>query len=146
MPPNQEQDMSPSDPKDRHEMRAAKNAERILFPTVTGELHSYSREELGIVTASSHPQVRSAGGFLVMAVVLAAVAVFSILLVAGPTSRGQDPMWSALFLTATGVGGAVYALRMAKVASRAKRLRAERGNLEPSARQLDCDQDQHGQA
>ncbi|MCU1516612.1 MAG: hypothetical protein JWQ75_1333 [Pseudarthrobacter sp.] len=138
--------MSPSDRKDRHEMRTAKNAERILHPTVTGELHSYSREELGIVTASSHAQVRSAIGFLVMAVFLAAVAVFSILLVAGPTSRGQDPMWSALFLTVLGVAGAVYAVRMAKVASRAKRLRTERGLPEPSARQLDWNQDRHGQA
>ena len=43
--------MSTSNPKDRHEMRAAKDAGRILFPTVTGELHSYSREEPGIVRA-----------------------------------------------------------------------------------------------
>jgi hypothetical protein len=138
--------MSPSNPKDRHEVRAAKNNERILHPTVTGELHSYSREELGIITASSHAQVRSATGFLVMAVFLAAVAAFSILLVAGPASRGQDPMWSALFLTVLGSAGAVYAVRMARIASRAKRLRAERGLPEPSARQLDWNQDQRGQA
>ena len=45
--------MSPSDPKDRHEMRAAKNAERILFPTVTGERYSYRREELEIPEPSA---------------------------------------------------------------------------------------------
>lgn len=127
-------------------MAAGGNEKRILHPTVTGELHSYSREELGIVTASSHAQVRSAVGFLIMAVFLAAVAVFSVFLVAGPTTRGGDPMWSALFLTAAGVGGAVYALRMAKVASRAKRLREERGIPEPSGRQFDWGEDRHGQA
>lgn len=122
------------------------NDKRTLHRTVTGELYSYSREELGIVTASSHAQVRSAVGFLVLAAVFAAVAVFSIFLVAGPTTKGQGPMWSALFLTVMGVGGVLYAVRMAKVASRAKRLRRERGIPEPSARQLDWDQDRHGQA
>jgi hypothetical protein len=116
---------------------ALARGERLLRRTESGELHSYSREELGVVTASSHAQVRSAAGFLVMAVFFAAVAVFSILLVAGPATRGQDPMWGAPFLTVAGVAGALYALRMAKVASRAKRLRRERGIPAPSARQLD---------
>lgn len=120
-----------------HEHALAEGEKRVLFRTVDGRLHSYAKDELGVVTASSHPQVRSAVGFLVMAVVFAAVAVFSILLVAGPTSRGQAPMWGALFLTAAGLGGALYAIRMAQVASRAKRLRAERGIPEPTARQFD---------
>jgi hypothetical protein len=86
-----------------HEYALSRGEKRVLFRTVDGSLHSYAKDELGVVTASSHPQVRSAVGFLVMAVVFAAVAVFSILLVAGPTSRGQAPMWSALFLTAAGL-------------------------------------------
>jgi hypothetical protein len=72
-----------------------------------------------------------------MAVFFAALAVFSIMLVAGPTSRGQDPLWGALVLTVAGIGGVLYAARMARVASRARRLRAERGLPEPSARQFD---------
>ena len=120
-----------------HQQALASGEQRVLARTTSGELHSYAKDELGVVTASSHPQVRSAVGFLVMAAVFAAVAVFSILLVAGPTSRGQAPMWSALFLTAAGLGGALYAIRMAQVASRAKRLRAERGIPEPTARQFD---------
>ncbi|UTT68594.1 hypothetical protein NMQ03_15325 [Arthrobacter sp. DNA4] len=120
-----------------HEQALARGEKRVLFRTVSGDLYSYAKDELGVVTASSHPQVRSAVSFLVMAAVLAAVAVFSVLLVAGPTSRGQGPMWSALFLTAAGVGGTAYAIHMAKVASRAKRLRAERGIPEPTARQFD---------
>jgi hypothetical protein len=146
MHPNQEQDMSPSDRKDRPEVRAANNDQRILHRKVTGELYSCTREELGVVTASSHPQVRSAAGFLVLAVVFAAVVVFSVLLVSGPTSRGDDPMWSALFLTLLGSAGALYAIRMAKVTSTAKHLRAERGIPEPTARQFDWDQDRHGKA
>ncbi|HEU4666817.1 MAG TPA: hypothetical protein VFS79_04070 [Arthrobacter sp.] len=120
-----------------HDQALARGDKRILFRTVEGRLHSYSREELGVVTASSHPQVRSAAGFLVMAVFFAAVAVFSVMLVAGPTSRGQDPLWGALVLTIAGIGGVLYAARMARVASRAKRLRAERGIPEPTARQFD---------
>jgi hypothetical protein len=102
-----------------------------------GKLYSYARDEIGIVNASSHPTVRSAGGFMVMAVFFAAVAVFSILLVAGPTSQGRDPMWAALFLTAAGVGGSFYAGRLAMTAAQAKRRRPERGVPEPSSRQFD---------
>lgn len=120
-----------------HDQALAAGQQRVLARTTSGELHSYAKDEIGVVTASSHSQVRSAAGFLVMAVVFAAVAVFSILLVAGPTSRGQAPMWGALFLTAAGLGGALYAIRMAQVASRAKRRRAERGIPEPTARQFD---------
>jgi hypothetical protein len=120
-----------------HERAIARGEKRVLFRTVEGRLHSYAKDELGVVNASSHPQVRSAPGFLVLAVVFAAVAVFSILLVAAPTSKGQDPMWDALLLTVAGVAGVVYAVRMANVASTAKRLRAERGIPEPTGRQLD---------
>ncbi|MHC6592222.1 hypothetical protein [Arthrobacter sp. C152] len=129
--------MSTNEPHGKHGVPTGENEERILHRTVTGELHSYSREELGVVTASSHAQVRSAVGFLVLAVFFAAVSVFSVLLLAAPTSRGQSPMWSALFLTVMGVAGVLYAVRMAKVASRAKRLRAERGIPEPTVRQFD---------
>ncbi len=72
-----------------------------------------------------------------MALFFAAVAVFSILLVAGPTSQGQDPLWGALILTAAGVGGAVYSARLAGIAAKARRLRAQRGIPEPTARQFD---------
>lgn len=120
-----------------HEQALARGDKRVLFRTVEGRLHSYAKDELGVVTASSHPQVRSAGGFLAMAVFFAAAAVFSVLLVVGPTGQGQDPMWGGLFLTAAGLGGAVYAARMVGVAAKAKRLRAERGIPEPTARQFD---------
>jgi hypothetical protein len=120
-----------------HEQALARGEKRVLLRTVEGALHSYEKDELGVVTASSHPQVRTAAGFLVLAVVFAAVAVFSILLVAGPTSRGQDPMWGALILTVAGAAGVLYAARMAGVAAKAKRLRAERGIPEPTARQFD---------
>jgi peptidoglycan/LPS O-acetylase OafA/YrhL len=120
-----------------HEQALARGEKRVLFRTVEGRLHSYAEDELGVATAGSQPQVRSAAGFLVLAVVFAAFAVFSVLLAAGPTSRGQDPMWGALFLTVLGVAGVLYIIRMAKEASRAKRLRAERGIPEPTARQLD---------
>lgn len=120
-----------------HEQALARGEKRVLLRTVDGALHSYAKDELGVVTASSHPQVRSAGGFLVMAVFFAALAVFSIMLVAGPTSRGQDPLWGALILTAAGAAGVLYAARMAGVAAKAKRLRVELGIPEPTARQFD---------
>lgn len=120
-----------------HQQAVAAGQQRVLTRTINGELHSYARDEIGVVTASSHPTVRSAGGFVVMALFFAAVAVFSILLVAGPTSQGKDPLWGALLLTAGGVGGVAYATGLAVVAAKARRLRAERGLPEPTARQFD---------
>ena len=64
----------------------------------------------------------------------------------GLATRGHEPLRAALLLTAAGMGGAVYAVRMAAVAAKAKRLRAERGIPEPSARQLDGGQDHNDQA
>ena len=64
-----------------------------------------------------------------------------------PTGRSLfSAARAALLLTAAGMGGAVYAVRMAAVAAKAKRLRAERGIPEPSARQLDGGQDHNDQA
>ncbi len=120
-----------------HEQALARGEKRVLCRTKEGRLYSYARDEIGVVTASSHPTVRSAGGFIVMAVFFAAVAAFSILLVVGPTGQGQDPMWGALVLTAGGAGGVVYAARLAGVAAKAKRLRRERGIPEPTSRQFD---------
>ena len=120
-----------------HEQAVAHGENRVLMRTTGGRLHSYARDELGVVTASSHPTVRSAGGLLVMTFFFAAVAAFSILLVTGPATRGGDPMWGALVLTAAGLGGVAYAGRLAGIAAKAKRLRTERGVPEPSARQFD---------
>jgi hypothetical protein len=72
-----------------HEQALARGDKRVLFRTVEGRLHSYAKDELGVVTASSHPQVRSAGGFLAMAVFFAAVAVFSVLLASGPLAKAR---------------------------------------------------------
>ena len=120
-----------------HHQALAAGQRRVLVRTMSGELYSYARDEIGVLTASSHPTVRSAAGFIMIAIFCAALSAFSILLVAGPTSQGQNPMWGALILTAAGVGGGVYAARLAGIAVKARRLRAERGIPEPTARQFD---------
>ena len=120
-----------------HEQAVARGEKRVLSRTVDGRLHSYNKDEIGIVNASSQPQVRSTTGFTVLAVVFAAVAVASVLLVAAPTGRGQDPMWDALFLTAASTGGVIYTARLALTAAKAKRLRKERGVPEPTSKQFD---------
>ncbi|MBA3783504.1 MAG: hypothetical protein H0X12_16840 [Nocardioides sp.] len=117
-----------------HDEAVARGEKRVLCRTTDGRLYSYARDEIGVVTASSNPTVRSAGGLIVMAAFFAALAVFSILLVAGPSGKGQDPMWGALILTAASVGGVVYATRLA---GKARRVRAEHGVPEPTSRQFD---------
>lgn len=132
---------SPADPdsiaRAHHEQAVASGESRILFRTVGGRLHSYARDEIGVVTASSHPSVRSAGGFVSLAVPFGSVAAISVLLVTAPIADGGDPMWGALALTVLGLAGTVYAGRLAGVAARAKRLRKECGVPEPTARQFD---------
>jgi hypothetical protein len=119
-----------------HDQALARGEKRVLCRTTEGRLYSYAKDEIGVVTASSHPTVRSTGGFIVMGVFFAALAVFSVLLLAGPTSQGGDLLWGALVLTAASAGGALYAARLAGAAAQAKRLRSERGIPEPSSRQF----------
>lgn len=120
-----------------HEQAVAQGENRVLCRTVDGRLYSYARDEIGVLTASSHPTVRSAGGFAGMAVLFGFLAAFSLVLVNAPTGDGGDPMWGALVLTVLGLAGMAYAGRLAAVAARAKRLRRERGVPEPTSRQFD---------
>lgn len=74
---------------------------------------------------------------VVLAAVFAAVTVFSVVLVAAPTSQGESPMWGALVLTVVGAAGVLYAVRLAVSEFNARRICRERGLPEPSPRQLD---------
>ncbi len=38
-----------------HDQALAAGQQRVLARTTSGELHSYAKDELGVVTASSHP-------------------------------------------------------------------------------------------
>lgn len=73
---------------------------------------------------------------VLLAAVFAAVTVFSIFLVAAPTSRGESPLWGALVLPVVGASGVLYAVRLAVSEFKARRIRRERGLPEPSPRQL----------
>lgn len=120
-----------------HEQALVRGEKRVLSRTVDGRLHSYNRDEIGIVTASSQPQARSATDFTVLAVVFAAFAVGSVLLALAPTGQGQHPHWGMLTLTAACAAGVVYSGRMALTAAKAKRLRKERGVPEPTSKQFE---------
>lgn len=120
-----------------HEQALVRGEKRVLTRTMQGHLYSYARDEIGFARAGSGPIVTSAAGMVVLAVVFAAFTVLSVLLMAAPTTQGQDPLWGALFLTLGGLGGSIYASRLAGAEFRAKRIRRERGIPEPSPRQLD---------
>ena len=53
------------------------------------------------------------------------------------TAEGRLHSYTREELTVAGAAGVLYAARMAGVAAKAKRLRAERGIPEPTARQFD---------
>ncbi|WP_445153655.1 hypothetical protein ACTWLI_09460 [Arthrobacter sp. Hor0625] len=121
----------------RHERAVAAGEKRLLTRTMDrGRLHSYAADEIGFARAGSGPIVTTAFGMVVLAVVFAAVTVFSVVLVAAPTSQGESPMWGALVLTVIGAAGVLYAARLAVSEFRARRIRRERGLPEPSPRQL----------
>jgi hypothetical protein len=50
---NLEQDMSTNNSPNKRQAPSAMNDKRFLHPTVTGELHSYRREELEIPEPSA---------------------------------------------------------------------------------------------
>jgi hypothetical protein len=121
----------------RHERAVAAGEKRFLTRTMDhGRLHSYAADEIGFARAGSGPIVATASGMVLLAAVFAAVTVFSIFLVAAPTSRGESPLWGALVLTVIGASGVLYAVRLAVSEFKARRIRRERGLPEPSPRQL----------
>lgn len=121
----------------RHDRAVAAGEKRLLTRTVDGgRLHSYAADEIGFARAGSGPIVTSAAGMVSLAAVFAAVTVFSIFLVAAPTSQGESPLWGALVVTAGGLAGVAYAARLAISEFRARRIRRERGIPDPSPRQL----------
>lgn len=122
--------------RERHDQAVAAGEKRVLSRTMEGRLYSYARDEIGFARAGSGPIVTSAVGMVVLASVFAAFTVLSVLLIAAPTTQGQDPLWGALFLTFGGLAGTIYASRLAVAEFRAKRVRRERGIPEPSPRQL----------
>lgn len=124
--------------RSRHDRAVAAGEKRLLTRTQDrGRLHSYAADEIGFARAGSGPIVTSAFGMVVLAVVFAAVVVFSLVLVAAPASHGESPLWGALVLTVIGAAGVLYAARLAISEFKARRIRRERGLPEPSPRQLD---------
>lgn len=122
----------------RHEQAVADGEKRLLARTTDGgRLHSYAADEIGFARAGTGPIVTTAPGMLVLAMIFAAVTAFSLFLLAAPTATGQDPLWGALALTAGGIAGAAYAVRLAVSEFRARKIRRERGMPDPSPRQLD---------
>lgn len=138
MPKNADDRRHDDEVRSRHEQAVAAGEKRLLTRTLDrGRLHSYAADEIGFARAGSGPIVTTAPGMLVLALVFAALTVFSLVLVAAPTSQGEDPLWGALVLTAIGAAGVLYALRLAVSEFKARRIRRERGLPEPSPRQLD---------
>ncbi|MUN63842.1 hypothetical protein GMA12_11960 [Kocuria sediminis] len=121
----------------RHAQALAAGERRVLMRTGEGRLHSYARDEIGIVPAGSGFIVTSAPGMALMTVFFVAVVVFSVALVVGPTSQGQDPLWGALWLTAGALGLALYTGRLTRAEVRARRVRRQRGVPTPSQRTID---------
>lgn len=122
----------------RHERAVAAGEKRLLTRSMDrGRLHSYAADEIGFARAGSGPIVTTASGLVLLAAVFAAVTVFSVFLVAAPTSRGESPLWGALVLTVIGAAGVLYAVRLAASEFTARRIRRQRGLPEPSPRQLD---------
>jgi hypothetical protein len=120
-----------------HERAVAAGEKRLLTRTMDGgRLHSYARDEIGFARAGSGPIVTTAPGMVALAVVFAAVTVFSVFLIAAPTAQGESPLWGALVLTVGGLAGVAYAVWLALSEFRARRVRRERGLPEPSPRQL----------
>ncbi|MHC5560961.1 hypothetical protein [Kocuria sp. U4B] len=138
MPPQTPDPRLDDEVRARHADAVAAGEPRMLSRTKDGQLHSYARDEIGIVRAGSGIKVTSAAGMALLAAFFVAVAVFSVVLVAAPTSRGQDPLWGALVLTTGALAAALYAGRLARAEVRARRVRRARGVPEPTSRSLDC--------
>lgn len=89
-----------------HKEALARGEKRVLRKTDTGELHSYPADEIGFSPGRGQVQVRSWWGMGILTAVMGLLVILSGVILLAPVSRGEQPFWGALFLTAFGGFGA----------------------------------------
>lgn len=113
-----------------HKAAVARGENRLLRRTVTGALHSYASDEIG-VNPSNNQQVKTWWGMAIVAAFLWLLFLGSWLLLFSPLSQGDGPAWGALFPIVLGGLGGWYALRLSRAEYRAAKVRKQRGVPEP---------------
>lgn len=114
-----------------HKAALARGEKRVLRKTESGELHSYADDEIGFSPGRGQAQVRTWWGMGIVSSVLGLLLLGSCVMLLAPLTRGEGPLWGALFPIGLTGFGCYFTLGLARDEYRAGKLRKERGVPKP---------------
>lgn len=122
-----------------HKRAVAAGEMRVLRKTSTGELHSYSGDEIGFSPGRGQVQVSTWWGMGIL-------MVFSVIMFIGgcwlfqlPLWQGEGPEWGAMWVIGLSGFFTPYAYSLARDEYRATQLRKRRGSPKPGTGNVDID-------
>jgi hypothetical protein len=119
-----------------HKQALAAGQHRVLSRTMSGELYSYAKDEIGFRRNGPGNGVSSLWGLIVVTTVMAAVGIITIVVAAGALSPGGKPAWGFLVLTVFAAGMVWWGVHCAMAEIKARKIREQRGVPTPSSAPL----------
>ena len=119
-----------------HRPALAAGQQRVLHRTMSGELHSYAKGEIGFRRNGPGNGVSTLWGLIAVTVVAALFGIMSIAMAAGALSPGGKPALGFLFLTVFTAALVWWGVRCAASEIKARAIRDQRGVPTPSGAPL----------
>jgi hypothetical protein len=119
-----------------HKQALAAGQRRVLSRTMTGELHSYAKDEIGFRRNGPGNGVSTLRGLLVVTAVMTAFGIMTTAMAAGAWSPDGKPAWGFLMLSAFAAAMVWWGLHCAVSEIKAKKIRKQRGLPTPSGAPL----------
>lgn len=119
-----------------HRQALAAGQRRVLSRTMSGELYSYAKDEIGFRRNGPGNGVSTLWGLIVVTAVMAAFGIMTIVMASGVLSPGGKPAWGFLVLTVFAAAMVWWGLHCAISEIKAKKIREQRGVPTPSGAPL----------
>lgn len=120
-----------------HKSAVAAGKKRVLRKTSTGELHSYSADEIGFSPGRGQAQVSTWWGMGILMVFSGIMFIGGCWLFQLPLWEGEGPEWVAMWVIGLSGFFTPYAYTLARDEYRATQLRKRRGSPKPGTGNVD---------
>lgn len=119
-----------------HKQALAAGQRRVLSRTMSGELYSYAKDEIGFRRNGPGNGVSTLRGLIVVTAVMAAFGILTAVMAVGVWSPDGEPAWGFLVLTLFAAAMVWWGVRCAISEIKAKKIREQRGVPTPSGAPL----------
>ncbi|MGN7250631.1 MULTISPECIES: hypothetical protein [unclassified Arthrobacter] len=119
-----------------HKQALAAGQHRVISRTMSGELYSYAKDEIGFRRNGPGYGVSTLWGLSVVTIVMAVVGVFMIVVATGALSPDGKPAWGFLVLSVFAAGMVWWGVHCAMSEFKARKIREQRGVPTPSSAPL----------